>query len=311
MGRKSLVFGSFVADIMARAPHLPAPKETVMGNGFKIGPGGKGFNQAVAAFKAGAEVKLVTKLGTDHFAEIARDTMGQLGMDQSGVFETKEHDTGCALILVGEDNGQNEIVVVPGACRTFTDSEVDHVRGLICEEDCEYVLIQLETNLEAAAAIAECAAAAGKRVILNPAPASVIPEQMWRWIDIATPNEVEAEFYTGIPVDCGERAGEAAAWFHKCGVRCVIITMGEMGAYLSVDGSGGMIPPFRVKAVDTTGAGDAFNGGLLASLSEGKDLEEAVVFASATAALSVGRIGTAPSMPEREDILTLMAELKM
>lgn len=105
MGGKSLVFGSFVADIMARAPHLPAPKETVMGNGFKIGPGGKGFNQAVAAFKAGAEVKLVTKLGTDHFAEIARDTMCQLGMDQSGVFITKEYDTGCALILVGEDSG--------------------------------------------------------------------------------------------------------------------------------------------------------------------------------------------------------------
>ena len=146
MGRKSLIFGSFVADIMARAPHLPAPKETVMGNGFKIGPGGKGFNQAVAAFKAGAEVKLVTKLGTDHFAEIARDTMCQLGMDQSGVFITKEYDTGCALILVGEDSGQNEIVVVPGACLTFTSLEVDCVKDQICGNDCEYVLLRQEEN---------------------------------------------------------------------------------------------------------------------------------------------------------------------
>lgn len=306
MGRKSLVFGSFVADIMARAPHLPAPKETVMGNGFKIGPGGKGFNQAVAAFKAGAEVKLVTKLGTDHFAEIARDTMCQLGMDQSGVFITKEYDTGGALILVGEDSGQNEIVVVPGACLTFTSLEVDCVKDQICGNDCEYVLMQLETNLDAVTAIAECAAAGGKQVILNPAPAAVLPEQIWRWIDIVTPNEVEAEFYTGISVESEESAGSAAAWFHERGVNCVIITMGEKGAYLSVGGSGYMVPPFRVKAVDTTGAGDAFNGGLLAGLSEGMDWKEAVIFASAAAALSVRKIGTAPAMPKREEILALM-----
>ena len=166
--------------------------------------------------------------------------------------------------------------------------------------------MQLETNLDAVTAIAECAAAGGKQVILNPAPAAVLPEQIWRWIDIVTPNEVEAEFYTGISVESEESAGSAAAWFHERGVNCVIITMGEKGAYLSVGGSGYMVPPFRVKAVDTTGAGDAVNGGLLAGLSEGMDWKEAVIFASAAAALSVRKIGTAPAMPKREEILALM-----
>ena len=185
MGRKALVFGSFVADIMARAPHLPAPKETVMGHGFKIGPGGKGFNQAVAAHKAGADVKLVTKLGTDHFAEIAENTMEQLGMDRSGVFVTEACDTGCALILVGEDSGQNEIVVVPGACLTFSEPEVETVKRLTDEKGCDYVLMQLETNSGAVYDVAEHAALNGKRVILNPAPAAEVPEHVWKWIDIA------------------------------------------------------------------------------------------------------------------------------
>ena len=234
MGRKSLVFGSFVADIMARAPHLPAPKETVMGHGFKIGPGGKGFNQAVAAHKAGADVKLVTKLGTDHFAEIAENTMEQLGMDRSGVFVTEECDTGCALILVGEDSGQNEIVVVPGACLTFSEPEVETVKRLTEEEGCDYVLMQLETNSGAVYDVAEHAALNGKRVILNPAPAAAVPEHVWKWIDIVTPNEVEAEYYTGIPVCSEADAARAADWFHERGIGEVIITMADRGGLLIV-----------------------------------------------------------------------------
>ena len=303
MGRKALVFGSFVADIMARAPHLPAPKETVMGHGFKIGPGGKGFNQAVAAHKAGADVKLVTKLGTDHFAEIAENTMEQLGMDGSGVFVTEECDTGCALILVGEDSGQNEIVVVPGACLTFSEPEVETVKRLTEEEGCDYVLMQLETNSGAVYDVAEHAALNGKRVILNPAPAAAVPEHVWKWIDIVTPNEVEAEYYTGIPVCSEADAARAADWFHERGIGEVIITMADRGACLSsASGKREFVPAFSVEAVDTTGAGDAFCGGLLAAVSEGKDWKDAVVFASATAALSVQKIGTAPSMPDRREI---------
>ena len=308
MGRRTLVFGSFVVDLMARAPHLPVPGETVKGNGFKMGPGGKGFNQAVAAFKAGAKVTLATKLGTDSFSDIALNTMEKLGMETGRVFRTDREDTGCALILVGEDSSQNEIVVVPGAGLSITEQEVDSLKEVI--QDCEYVLMQLETNLDAVERVAEYAAESGTRVILNPAPAADLPEGLWKRIDVITPNEVEAEYYTGIPVCSGESAEEAAQWFHRRGVRHVIITMGDSGAYLSVNGAGQMVPPFCVTAVDTTGAGDAFNGGLLAALSEGKDLTQAVVFASAAAALSVGRIGTAPSMPEREEILSLLKTVR-
>ena len=308
MGRRTLVFGSFVVDLMARAPHLPVPGETVKGNGFKMGPGGKGFNQAVAAFKAGAKVTLATKLGTDSFSDIALNTMEKLGMETGRVFRTDREDTGCALILVGEDSSQNEIVVVPGAGLSITEQEVDSLKEVI--QDCEYVLMQLETNLDAVERVAEYAAESGTRVILNPAPAADLPEGLWKRIDVITPNEVEAEYYTGIPVCSGESAEEAAQWFHRRGGRHVIITMGDSGAYLSVNGAGQMVPPFCVTAVDTTGAGDAFNGGLLAALSEGKDLTQAVVFASAAAALSVGRIGTAPSMPEREEILSLLKTVR-
>ena len=135
MGRRTLVFGSFVVDLMARAPHLPVPGETVKGNGFKMGPGGKGFNQAVAAFKAGAKVTLATKLGTDSFSDIALNTMEKLGMETGRVFRTDREDTGCALILVGEDSSQNEIVVVPGAGRSIPEQEVDSLKEVI--QDCE------------------------------------------------------------------------------------------------------------------------------------------------------------------------------
>ena len=229
-------------------------------------------------------------------------------MESGRVVRTDREDTGGALILVGVDCSQNEIVVVPGAGLSITEQEVDSLKEVI--QDCEYVLMQLETNLDAVERVAEYAAESGTRVILNPAPAADLPEGLWKRIDVITPNEVEAEYYTGIPVCSGESAEEAAQWFHRRGVRHVIITMGDSGAYLSVNGAGQMVPPFCVTAVDTTGAGDAFNGGLLAALSEGKDLTQAVVFASAAAALSVGRIGTAPSMPEREEILSLLKTVR-
>jgi len=301
MGRRTLVFGSFVVDLMARAPHLPVPGETVKGNGFKMGPGGKGFNQAVAAFKAGAKVTLATKLGTDSFSDIALNTMEKLGMETGRVFRTDREDTGCALILVGEDSSQNEIVVVPGAGLSITEQEVDSLKEVI--QDCEYVLMQLETNLDAVERVSEYAAESGTRVILNPAPAADLPEGLWKRIDVITPNEVEAEYYTGIPVCSDADAARAADWFHERGIGEVIITMADRGACLSsASGKREFVPAFSVEAVDTTGAGDAFCGGLLAAVSEGKDWKDAVVFASATAALSVQKIGTAPSMPDRREI---------
>ena len=210
--------------------------------------------------------------------------------------------------MVGEDSSQNEIVVVPGASLSFTGTEVDLIRQAI--DECGYLLMQLEINMDAMVPAAEYAVQHGKKVILNPAPAADIPEKLWPMLDIAIPNEVEAEYYTGIPVRTEEDAKKAADWFHGKGVKQVVITLAERGAYLSGEGHCCIVPAFPVAAVDTTGAGDAFCGGLLAALSEGKGLPEAVCFANATAALSVQKIGTAPSMPVREEILEFADRMK-
>ncbi len=307
MKGKTLVFGSFVVDLMARSPHLPVPGETIKGSHFKMGPGGKGFNQAVAAFQAGAEVTLATKLGKDSFSEIALDMMERLGMEKERIFQTDSEGTGCALILVGEDSSQNEIVVIPGAGLTITDQEVDSLKELI--QECEFVLMQLETNLDAVERAAEYAVQSGTKVILNPAPAANLPEGLWKLIDVITPNEVEAEYYTGIPVCSEESAAKAADWFHRQGIGNVVITMSDKGVYVSSScGIRELIPAFSVEAVDSTGAGDAFCGGLLAALAEGKGWKEAVRFANATAALSVQKIGTSLSMPERKEIEAFLKE---
>lgn len=307
METKSLVLGSFVVDLMARTSHLPVPGETVKGSGFQMGPGGKGFNQAVAAHKAGADVTLATKLGKDGFADIALSLMNELGMRQDYVFRSCSQNTGCALIMVGEDTSQNEIVVVPGAGLNFNSEEVNLLKSVI--EESKYLLMQLEINMDAMMLAAAYALKHKTKVILNPAPAADIPEKLWSMLDMVIPNEVEAEYYTQIPVRTEEDAAKAADWFHGKGVKHVVITLAERGAYLSGGGYRRFIPAFCVDAVDTTGAGDAFCGGLLTALSEGLELPAAVCFANATAALSVKKTGTAPSMPERDEILKLVGNI--
>lgn len=308
MGKPVIVFGSFVVDLMGRAPHLPVPGETVKGSIFKLGPGGKGFNQGVAAHKAGADMIMVTKLGRDTFAEVALNTMRQLHMDSSHVFQTDQAETGAALIMVEEHSSQNAIVVVPGACNTITEEEVSSLSDLLSQSG--YLLTQLETNGSAVEQLVDMAKAKGVKVILNPAPVQPISDSLLSRIDLITPNEVEAEILTGIPVTEEAKAGEAADWFMAKGVKAVMITLGSRGVYLATKEKRSLIPAFRVEAIDTTGAGDAFNGGLVAALAEGKNIWEAARFASALAALSVQRIGTTPSMPEREEIDRFLAEHK-
>ena len=304
MKDRVLVLGSFIVDLMARTPHLPVPGETVKGTFFQMGPGGKGFNQAVAAHKAGAKVCFASKLGMDSFADLALQMMEQLGMDPSCLFRNPEQKTGTALIMVGEDTSQNEIVVVPGACLTITEQEVKQLEPLIA--DSQYLLMQLEVNTDAMQLAAEYAARYQTKIILNPAPAAPLPEEFWRHVNLVVPNEVEAECYSGVCVDSEEGAAKAAEWFHKKGVEHVIITLAQRGAYYSGNGEQFLVPAFSVQAVDTTGAGDAFCGGLLAALSEGCDMKQAIRFANATAAVSVQRIGTAPAMPHRDEILGLL-----
>lgn len=308
MGKKVTVFGSFVVDLMGRTPHLPAPGETVKGSVFKMGPGGKGFNQGVAAYKAGADVAMVTKLGRDSFADIALNTMKDLKMDADRVLFSETVETGCALIMVDENTSQNEIVVILGACNTITDEEVDSLSDVV--GDSEYLLTQLETNVSSVERIVDMAYKKGVKVILNTAPVQPISDELLAKIDLITPNEVEAEILTGIKVDSEEAADQAAQWFFEKGVKNVLITLGGRGVYINTGDKKGILPAYRVNAVDTTGAGDAFNGGLLAALAEGKDLWEAADFANGLAALSVQKIGTTPAMPWREEIDAFLREQK-
>lgn len=306
MGSKVTVFGSFVVDLMARTPHLPVPAETVKGSFFKMGAGGKGFNQGVAAHKAGADVTMITKLGKDSFANVALDVMDELGMSKEHLFFNETEATGIALILVDEKTSQNEIVIVPGACATITKEDTDSVADVIKES--EYVLLQLEVNEDANERIVNCAYENGTKVILNTAPYSPVSDEVLSKVYMVTPNEVEAEEMTGIKIDGLEAAKKAAEVFRSKGVKKVVITLGSRGVFISADGREEIVPCFRVDALDTTGAGDAFNGAFLTALSEGKDEWEAARFANALAAISVTRIGTTPAMPTREEVDAFLKE---
>ena len=300
MVKKAVVFGSFVVDLMSRGPHLPSPGETVKGTSFTMGPGGKGFNQCVAAHKAGADVTMMTKLGEDEFSKVCLNIMDSLKMDKRHVIITEESSTGTALIMVDENTAENQILVVPGACEKITDKEVEGLKETL--EDVEYVLTQLETNISAVEKLVEISKDANAKVILNTAPIQKIDENMLKHIYMVTPNEVEAQSLTGVKVTDLNSADEASKWFFDRGVKKVIITLGRNGVYVNDGEKSDIIPAFKVEAIDTTGAGDAFNGGLLAGLSQGMDIWEASKFGNAVGALSVQKVGTTVSMPTREEI---------
>lgn len=306
MGNKVTVFGSFVVDLMGRTPHLPAAGETVKGSFFKQGAGGKGFNQGIAAHKAGGNVAMITKLGRDSMADVALDAMTEVGMPNDYIFYSDEEATGIALIMVDETTGQNEIVIVPGACSTITDQDIDSVKDVI--KDSAYLLLQLEVNQDANEKVAAFAKENGVRVIVNTAPYQPVTDEFLNGVYLVTPNEVEAEELTGIAVNDLESADRAAEVFFKKGVQNVLITLGSRGVYVNSEGRSEIIPAFHVKAIDATGAGDAFNGGLLAALAEGKDLWQAARFANGLAALSVQKLGTTPSMPVRAEIDKFLEE---
>lgn len=300
MKKKVTVFGSFVVDLMGRTPHLPQKGETVMGSMFQMGPGGKGFNQGVAAHKAGADITMITKVGKDAFADVALNIMKELKMNSDHVFSSEDVQTGAALIMVDENTSQNEIVVIPGACNNIKDEEIESVTEVI--RSSEYLLTQLETNMSAIEKVIDIAHNNGVKVILNTAPVQPIKDELLSKVDMVTPNEVEAEILTGIKIETEEDMRNTAKYFFSKGVKQVVITLGNRGVYVADEETEELIPAYRVKALDTTGAGDAFNGGLVAALAEGKSLKEAARFANGLAALSVQKLGTTMSMPWREDI---------
>lgn len=303
---KITVFGSAAVDQMARAPHLPAPGETVKGSFFTQGPGGKGFNQGCAAFKAGGDVAMVTKLGRDSLSAVTLEAMDKIGLSKDYLCYDEKLPTGSALILVDENTSQNAIVFVGGACTAFNDDDIAGVEDLIKASG--YLLLQLEINQDANEKVARLAKENGVKVVVNTAPCQSVSDEFLSGVYLVTPNEVEAEELTGITVDSRESADRAARYFFDKGVQNVLITLGSRGVYVHDGQTSQIIPAYRVKAVDTTGAGDAFNGGLLTALAEGKTLTEAAKFANALAALSVQKMGAALSMPTRAEIDAFLKE---
>jgi len=297
---KIVVFGSFVVDLTSWAKHLAIPGETVKGSVFKMGPGGKGSNQAVAASRAGADVTLVTKVGNDVFGQTALDFYKSENMATQYVFVDNEKETGTALIMVDEISGQNQILVVSGACDNITEEEIKNTESLL--DEASIVLLQLEINMDAIEKVIEVAHDKGKLIVLNTAPAQKLPDSLLKKVNIVTPNEIEAGILTDMKVETIDDAEKAARILMDKGVENVVITMGKNGVFVMTPDRKEFVPSYTVKAVDTTGAGDAFNGGFVTALSEGKDIFEAARFGNIVGALSVTKVGTAPAMPHRTDI---------
>jgi ribokinase len=303
--KRVTVMGSFVADVAFRIDRLPTWGETRMGQSFQLGPGGKGSNQAVAAARAGATVTFISKLGPDPFGEIARTLYREEGIDTQFIFSSP-NPTGSAAILIDAAKGENAIIVVPGACFELTPAEVDLATDLIAASS--IFVAQLELPLPTVEHGLQLAHTHHVPTILNPAPAVTLPATIYPLCDYLTPNETEAAALTGIPVTDLASAEAAAAVLLARGARNVILTLGPQGALIKNGTLTRHIPAVDAgPVVETTGAGDAFNGGLATALAEGMDLTEATRFACTVAGLSVTRPGTAPSMPHRTEIDAIRA----
>ena len=296
--KKVMVIGSSNTDMVVRSARIPVPGETILGGKFLMNPGGKGANQAVAAARMGGEVTFIAKIGNDLFG---RETLAAWKEEQihTGFVQIDpEEQSGVALIMV-DAKGENCISVASGANAALFPENLEDARGAI--ENSDVLLMQLETPVETVLCAAKWAAAKGVPVILNPAPVQRLPEELYKQLTLITPNETEAEILTGIKVTDEASAEEAAKILCSRGVDSVIITMGSRGSYVYCNGKGEQVPVRPVKRVDTTAAGDVFNGALAVGLSEGMTLKDAVLLASEAATVSVTRIGAQSSAPYRNE----------
>jgi ribokinase len=300
-----LVIGSSNTDLIITAPRFPAPGETMLGGAFTRAGGGKGANQAVAAARAGGAVTLVARVGRDADGDRAVRGFEDAGIDVGHVTRDRTAPSGVAFIVV-TGSGENCITVASGANDRLSPRDVRRARKVF--RDASVGLLQLESPLATVETAVELASAAGLRLVLNPAPARVLPRSILRHVYLLTPNESEAERLTGIAVTNEQSAARAADRLLNAGVPNVAITMGARGAFVTGGGVRQVVRGFRVKAVDTTGAGDVFNGALAVAIAEGRPLLESVRFANAAAACSVTRPGAQPSAPARRDINTMLTK---
>jgi len=305
MNKKIVVVGSSNTDMILQMKRIPKPGETILGGQFSTAAGGKGANQAVAAARAGGDVTFIARVGNDMFGKQAVEGFRKDEIHTELVFTDPVKPSGVALIFVADD-GQNSIGVASGANAELSVDDIHKAREAILSAD--IILMQLETPLETVQAAAKIAAERNICVILNPAPAQPLSDEILKNVSILTPNETETHLLTGIEVTDAATAECAAKFLHQRGVGTVIITMGAAGAYVFSNEFEGMIPTFPVKAVDTTAAGDVFNGALAVAFAESTNLKNSVRFANAAAALSVTRLGAQTSAPKWNQIMDMLSE---
>jgi len=301
MADKIVVIGSLNMDLVGCAPRIPVVGETIVGHKYFSEPGGKGANQAYAAATLGGRVAMLGRVGSDEFGREMRLNLEKVGCDVSGLAAIEGATSGIALIFVA-DSGQNSIIIVPGANDMFSPADVDAAQEFL--KNAALVLLQLENPLPTVLAAARAAQRAGARVILDPAPAQPVPEELFAICDVITPNETEAAILTGLPPSSlnPEQAVEIARKLQARNAKTVIVKLGEQGCMLVEGGKPQLVPAPKVKAVDTTAAGDVFNAGLAVALSEGLELAAACKFANRAASLSVTKLGTQVATPSRAEV---------
>jgi ribokinase len=296
--KKIIVVGSSNTDMVIKMDKLPLPGETKIGGVFFMNGGGKGANQAVAVARLGGNLTFVTKVGNDVFGKQTIAGLKKENINTSFVYIDKENPSGTALIMVDEE-GENCIAVAPGANANLLPSDITTAKIL---NKAEIILMQLEIPMETISSVIKSAKANKQKVILNPAPAQKLGDELLDGLFLITPNEIEASILTGIKVEDETTAAKAAGVLVSKGVQNVIITMGASGAYIQTEGMAKIVPANLVKAIDTTGAGDVFNGAIAVGISEGMSLHDAVTFANKAAAISVTRLGAQSSVPYRNEI---------
>ena len=294
------VLGIFVADISFSGPKIPSIGETILGKKYNVGPGGKGCNQAIAIARLGGNTNFISKIGKDAYGELALKTLEKNKISTENIIQDGKQQTGVAGILVDQNNGKNAINVIVGAASSLLISEIEKQINLIKRS--KIFLTQLEVPKDVTLHCLKTAKENGCITILNPAPASEISKEFYNNIDIFTPNETEAEFYTGIKIASEKEAKQAADKLLNLGIKKIIITLGEKGLFYSDGKEETYLKASAVKAIDTTGAGDAFNGGLAYSLSKEKPIKECLELANKVAGISTTKLGAGDAMPFSSDI---------